>query len=527
MSKHDGGGKGRRKGDKAPRKRDDRKREKATKSPSGRGPSTGRMGIETAWRLIGPIIFLFSFYAVIKLFVDTPVGEKFVAASACLAVLYDIFDVVNWKRAALLHQKQLWPLLGTYLLWFLAMAAVAVVGFLVSAGSWEGFAVVGAFVLVAFRRAKVEEDICQQFQTLGIPAPEPIWGKKFARRMDGLICRHANRKVDDSSRVVEVAQRRIARWIRARPISPHHDGRRVVALVVIAAAVLFAAWTGIVWAVYTGGRVIHEVEAVVHQLEPSTSPGAKPRTPAGHGSSPKPVPTSGKSGSALLEPSPVPTEANRCPSPLLVGRPRWVIGDITQLYLGGPGPENADAPGTAVAGCPGTLRHARTPYGLFASALGERPTSSQILSVAVDSRRFGPALFLAPAVKPVERLIQRFGAVGGMHRFDAGSGQFYPVRTPAGTYILIRREPGTEQAAKAYTLVPPVVAQSWSAAVMRSREFLWPMPVHNSHNGATRFDFYSDSIPSHVAYSFAYDPSEESEPELSEAELQAVAGYAR
>jgi hypothetical protein len=528
MSKHESGGKGHRKGAEAPSKHDARKREQALKSSNGRGPSTSRMGIETAGRLIGPIVFLFGFYAVIKLFVDTPVGEKFVAASACSAVLYDIFDVVNWKRAALLRQKKLWPLLGKYLFWFFAMGAVAVVGFLVSAGSWEGFLVVGAFVLVAFRRTKVEEDICRQFQNLGIRAPEPIWGKKFARRMDKLIRKHANRKVDDSSSVVEVAQSRIARWVRARPISPHHDGRRVVALVVIAAALLFAAWTGIVWAVYTGRRAIHEGETIVHLFKPPASPGgAKHRISTGQGSSPKSVPTSGKSGSTSLEPSPVLTETIRCPMPLLAGRPQWVIDDITQLYLGGLGPEFADAPGTVVAGCPGNLRLARTRYGLFASAFGETPTSSQALSVAVDSRRFGAALFLAPAVEPVERLIQRFGAVGGMHRFDAGSGQFYPVRTPSGTYILIRREPGAEQAAKAYTLVPPAVAQSWSAAVMRSREFLWPVPAHNSSNGATKFDFYSDSVPSHVAYTFAYDTSDKSEPELSEVELQAVAGYAK
>lgn len=494
------------------------KRKQPTKPPSDRSPTTSRLGIEAAWRLIGPIIFLFSFYAVVKLFVDTPVGEKFVAAAAALAVIYDLFDAVNWKRAALLRERQLWPLLGTYLVWFLAMAAVAIVGFLVSAGSWEGFVVVGAFLLVAFRRARVEEHICKQFEILGIQAPEPIWGKKVARRVDELISRHADRQVDDGSRVVEVAQRAIARWVRARPISPHHDGRRVVALVVVVAAVLFAAWTGIAWAVNAGRRAVRDIGAVVELFEPS---------PSVHAAAPsKPAPTSSTESPVLREQPPAALGlANQCPTPLLAGGPSWVVGDITQLYLGGAGSQSVDAPGTAVAGCPSKLRLTRTPHGLFAYALGESPASGQSLSIAVDSRRFGPALFLAPAVKPVRQLIRRFGAVGGMHRFNAGTGQFYPVRTPRGTYVLIRREPGTEEFAKDYVLVPPAVAQSWSMAIASSQEFLWP--VRNSKGATTRFDFYSDSVPTHVSYSFPYHPSGQPEPELSEAELQADADYAR
>jgi hypothetical protein len=162
---------------------------------------------------------------------------------------------------------------------------------------------------------------------------------------------------------------------------------------------------------------------------------------------------------------------------------------------------------------------------LFAYTLGESPASSEPLSIAVDSRRFGPALFLAPAVKPVVRLVHQFGTVGGMHRFNAGSGQFYPVRTPAGTYLLIRRNPGTEESARGDVLVPPSVAQSWSIAISKSHEFLWP--VRRAEGPDTKFDFYSDSVPTHVSYSFTYRPSGEPEPELSESELQMDASYAR
>jgi hypothetical protein len=144
-----------------------------------------------------------------------------------------------------------------------------------------------------------------------------------------------------------------------------------------------------------------------------------------------------------------------------------------------------------------------------------RRAAGQPRSVAVDSRRFDAALFLAPAVKPVMALIERFKIVGGLHRYAVAGGDFYPVRTSVGTYILIRRETGTEQAANPYLVVPSAVSQAWSLAVSRSEDFLWPMLRHE--NGKEIYDFYTDASPSRVAYSFPYQPSDTPEPELSEA----------
>jgi hypothetical protein len=528
---------------KAKKRRDGQKqrkraeRTKAGRASSRRSPSSvdlrsqaGKKGAEIAWSLVKPIVFLVSFAAVIKLFVNTPVGERFAAVAACLAAIYDVFDIVNWKRAALLRQKRLWPLLGNYIFWFLAMVAVAVVGFSVPAGSWQGLLVVVAFLLVALRRARVEEDICTQFDALGVSTPEPIWGKTVAGRVDDLVSSYAARKSDDSPRVIDIAKRAIASWIRARPISPHHDGRRVVATVIIAAAVLFTAWTGIVWAVFVGKRGAHEVKVVIAQLAPSQSSGdTKGHSPKDSTSraeaAPEATSPSRNAGLVIPERTNSPELINECPMPLVTGGPPWMLQALSNLYLGGSEPLGGEAPGTAIAGCPGRLHISRTSYGLFAYALGKRPGSTETPSIAVDSTHFGPALFLAPAVRPVLALIRRFRIVGGIHRFGSGSGQFYPVQTPIGTYILIRSETGsTERVATPYILVPPVVAQAWSLAMTRSQAFFWPVPKESE--GRLVYDFYSNTASSHVAYTFAYQSSSTSEPELSETELQADANLA-
>jgi hypothetical protein len=83
-------------------------------------------------------------------------------------------------------------------------------------------------------------------------------------------------------------------------------------------------------------------------------------------------------------------------------------------------------------------------------------------------------LFLAPAVKPVLGLINKFGAVGGIRRFAVDAGDFYPVITSDGTYILIRHETGTEQAAQPSTELPPAVADAFVGALRETQQWLWP-----------------------------------------------------
>ncbi len=110
-----------------------------------------------------------------------------------------------------------------------------------------------------------------------------------------------------------------------------------------------------------------------------------------------------------------------------------------------------------------------------------------------------------------------------MRRFSVDGGDFYPVVTRDGTYILIRRESGSEQAAEPYLVLPPVVAEAWSLAITRSGRFCG---LCRSTNGEEIYDFDSNTTPSQVAYTFPYRPSNTVEPELSEAELQADASYA-
>ncbi len=202
----------------------------SSKHESQRNPdrSTIEEGRSLARHLVIPILSLVSLVLVIKLFVNTPIGERFVAVTAGLAVIYDVFDWVNWKRVLLLREKRLWRLLGVYVLSFLVMVAVAVVGFIVSPGSWQGLLVVVAFLLVAFGRAHVEDDICDHDE-LGMGLAEPIWGKKFAAWVDMQIGMYADRTVDNTTPFLDVAKREFARLIRKLPISPHHDGRRAVA----------------------------------------------------------------------------------------------------------------------------------------------------------------------------------------------------------------------------------------------------------------------------------------------------------
>ncbi len=481
-----------------------------------------------AIRLLALFFFFAAVFAFIKVFVDTPVGVRVAAVAAVIAVLYDIRDSVIWRRVFLLRDMEMLRLLGQYVIWVLVTVAVAVVGFIVSVGSWEGVLVVLALALVAFRRAKVEENICTRLRRLGVEPPQPRFGAKFARSLDRQITTHADRKIHNNTPLSESAKIRTARWLKARAVSPHRDGRRVVSVVLIAVALLLSLWTAVVLAVEGGELVGQGISSVVKTIEGarssprknSTRPQGSQTTPGSlsiqrpSGSAPLPAETSG--GASLMD---------ECRTPLLSTGPQWMRAGITALYVGGTGTRAAEAPGTSIAGCPGELHIANTSSGLFAYTLGTNPTSTRPLSIAVDSRRFGPALFLAPAVGPVEALVHRFKIIGGIRRYSVFGGDFYPLQAPgAGTYILIRRETGTDQAAVPYTVVPPAVAQAWVLAMAKSQTFLWPVPRHE--NGETVYDFDSNSSPSRVLYTFPYRPSNTVEPELSEAEVEAAAGRA-
>jgi hypothetical protein len=503
-----------------------RRRPKPTSPPEERnGGSTRWLGVEAAGRLLVGLIFLASLFAIVKIFIDTPVGVRFVAGVASVLVGWDVFDVINWRRLALLRQKRVRPLIWQYALCLAATIAVAVLGFVAAPHSLEALAVVFAFVLVAFRRARIEDDICKQLTSMGKSTLQPRWGKRVAEWADRLITYHASHTADDDASVMDEVKRLAAKWLRGRPLSPHHDGRRVVTALVIAIALVLALWTGMAWAARGADLAIEGIKEGLALIN-----GSGPRKRA-----PKPLPADSTAGTRVtVGPARAPilatpnvssslTTASLCATPLVTRGSRSVAETITELFAGGPRLGGIEAPGTLIAGCPGKLHVTRTASGLFAYTLGKSPITGETLSIAVDSP-LGSGLVLAPAVQPVLALIRQFKVVGAGKRRNVSSGDFIPVQTSAGTFLLIRRETGSALATKAFTVIPPVVAQGWIDAVARSQQFLWPVPRH--HSRATVYYFESNSQPSQVAYTFPYRPSGEVEPKLSEAELGAAASLA-
>lgn len=207
--------------------------------------------------------------------------------------------------------------------------------------------------------------------------------------------------------------------------------------------------------------------------------------------------------------------------------------EIEELYVGnalsreGSDPRfrvpasTGEPPGREEGGC--TLEYHNNEALGFAWAWGEIPSTHRHLSIAVDSTT-GPALFLEPAAQEVHALIERYGQVGGLRRFEAGRGDFFPVDTPAGTYILIRREKGIYARAGAYEVIPPSVAEIWVTTVDGKHKFLWPRLTQQE--GRAVYDFDTNAPATTVAYTVPYPPSTASEPQIGEAELQKAADYA-
>lgn len=193
-----------------------------------------------------------------------------------------------------------------------------------------------------------------------------------------------------------------------------------------------------------------------------------------------------------------------CPTPPGTGAPLWASTAIAALFTGASTERTGNPPGTAIAGCTGKPHEVVTSTGLFVWMLGENLANGRTLSLAVDSHQFGPALFLWPAVTDVIKLIDRYGAVGGVRGMQAGDGNLYPVETDNGTYILIRRETGTEQVPQPYIALPPTVATAWADAMRQQGSWLWPL-APQSISGSEVFRFGAPSNPSHVVCTILYD----------------------
>jgi hypothetical protein len=117
-----------------------------------------------------------------------------------------------------------------------------------------------------------------------------------------------------------------------------------------------------------------------------------------------------------------------------------------------------------------TLNH----YGaeIYVTAFGVDPATKTRLSYAIASERYGPVIVLSAAAPSVQLLVAEVGPVGGVKRFPdyrAGSGDFYLLRSPRGTYVLIRRSGSNE-----YSMLAPTVARAWLGAIKEHDQWLWP-----------------------------------------------------
>jgi hypothetical protein len=496
-------------------RRPTKKQKTSPKPQPGREPRShdAEIALRVAWKLLKLAVWATSVLVVLKLFAAAPDYSAIASALAGMLVFYDLFDAINWKRRKYFKARSLWPLLAAYVSCVVVMALIATTGFYAQ-NWWTGVIIVVVFILGGLARARTEALICTRLRKLHLDRGEPRWFSGFSIWLGRTIENFADRGSDGSQRFADLALERLATWLRAGIRGPFASARRLVALGTMIACLVLGTWSGIA----TGARLVTTIEGrgrVATATEPQTrqkhttrdAATATARPPAGGAQSPSTAATSNS-----VDPS-------QCAVPPGTGAPSWASKDIFALYLGGAGPAASEAPGTQIAGCPEHYHLMNTRDGEFVYTIGEG-AGGRPLSVAVDSSR-GAALFLAPAVEPLLELIHQVGAVGGGRKFTVGAGQFLSVQTDRGTYLLSRRETGTELQAEPFVVIPPVVTQAWAAAITRSGHFLWPVPP--SHRGDYIYRFQTSTTPPQTAYSFSYRPSNASEPELSEAELATLA----
>jgi hypothetical protein len=196
-----------------------------------------------------------------------------------------------------------------------------------------------------------------------------------------------------------------------------------------------------------------------------------------------------------------------CSSQTPLGAPRWARHDLRALYLGGLGGEATKPPGFRIGGCPG---RAVVPAGLdgsFVYAVGRGP-GGEIRSLVVDSERFGPEIFLAPAAQKVLALIGS-GVIplGGHPRLFPAGGDVVTVTTPEGTIVLVRaeeHEPGRVGVATPYIELPATVATAWLGAMGEAERWLWPLQPRPVAGGMVYG--LAENPGGHATYKVIYDP---------------------
>jgi hypothetical protein len=202
------------------------------------------------------------------------------------------------------------------------------------------------------------------------------------------------------------------------------------------------------------------------------------------------------------------TWESTCGSLPSYGAPEWAESQLNALYLGGSldfngQPVHAELPPGAEGGCTGRAVVPLYTQGEFVYTIG-----GSTRSVAVDSKQFGPAIFLAPAARRVLSIIkEQLGPVGGTAREKVRNGDFLSVSTELGSVMLVRQQEhleGQSDEAYPYTELPPAAAEVWVQAMRQRQVWLWPY-LSASDRGSETFTLVRDPISriavEHITYS--------------------------
>lgn len=182
---------------------------------------------------------------------------------------------------------------------------------------------------------------------------------------------------------------------------------------------------------------------------------------------------------------------------------------LHRLYLGPQLPNADPAPG-AGGGCTGQAFSTPGKEDRFAYVIGT-DANAQIKSVAVVSKQFGIGIFLAPAAKPILGLIGRYGELGGWPRTDVGRGDYYGVRTPNGTAILMRYVKVIDDGrgrAEPYVLMLPAAAALWLDAMRRHGKWLYVRPGGTVRGGKTRLRLVANLSTNKLVEAIIIDPKQ-------------------
>jgi hypothetical protein len=457
-------------------------------------------------------------WAMIKTLGDGGDGARLAALTAAVIVMLEVFDIVDQKRAPYVCRGALRRLVVAYLFRLTVIVCVAVVGFTTELTRWAGTGDLVIFLFAALELARVQRKICDRLPPEEKRRSTPLLSTHLVKLIGRVLARYQDFIPWD-----------LIRRLRPDPAGPLGSARRAVTTTTLVIALTLVACSVVARGAEVVERITHHPPAapVPSHGVPTAHVPAEIRRPA------DPSPRTDTQSEHEVSSS----RQSTCARPPGSGAPRWARDDIRRLYLGGLGRRTGEAPGTKIAGCPTAYFTTDGRDGPFVYALGTSPSSASPLSVAVDGR-FGPALFLAPAVEPVLALIHRFGAVGGMRRFTASSGpQFAPVLTDDGTYTLIRPETGTAQVARGYMELPPPVTDAWFGAMreigtMRGVGLSWLTPSTPEPSGKNQvFTLYEGAA---ARYTITFNPWKQSakrdgytyhlpEPQLLETELEEAA----